>query len=145
MQHSLLWTFLFPPSQMATVYSRVMSLQEQRKFPFKFNPKRIQKVGRMIRDQWDKEHPFVPPTVESAEATGIFMVSDYPSYFIPEMDAQILEYTTLVSEIRTQKVEKVQHQLFSPAPTPPIKQKRKRLPICSGSSNGVKIKKGVQI
>jgi FMN phosphatase YigB (HAD superfamily) len=112
---------------MATVYSRVMELQDEGRFPFVFNPKRIPKVCRIIRDHWEKSHDYIPPLVESIEITGVYQVIDYPSEFIAEMDMQIFEYVNLVSELREKKAKKAENQLFSSSPTP-IKRKRKRLP-----------------
>lgn len=112
---------------MATVYSRVMELQDEGKFPFKLSQKRIQKIGRIVREYWEKSHDYLPPMVKSIEATGIFNVADYPSDFTPEMDIQIFQYIKLIENIYHSKRQKAQNQLFSSSPTP-IKRKRKRLP-----------------
>ena len=116
-----------------------MELQEQRKFPCKFNLKRVHKVGRMIRDQWEKAHDYTPPLVQSVEATGVYRVIDYPAEFIPEMDAQIFAYLKLVEDIYFKKLERAQHQLSTYTPTP-IKRirKKQKLPLYSASSRGVK-------
>ena len=137
--HFLLRAFLFYPfGNMATVYARVMELQESNKFPFQFSSLRIIKVGYLIKSEWRKEHNIPLPYIESIEKKGTYLVASYPDFFIPVMDDVIFNYVKRVEEKRKKYWEN--QRLISSSVSlvsPPKKRKRiaLRAPEYSAKTN----------
>lgn len=111
---------------MATVYNRIMELQQRHEFPFRFNIEGIRKVGYLINNEWRKDYNLPLPYIESIEHSGTYPVANYPDYFTLAIDKIIINYARMVEEKRKKNLEKKKALLVIMTEAKPIK-KRKRI------------------